>query len=73
MKCSNKRVSVKNLVYHVFHKLGIHPELKTESDIPSKIIMDKIKKKYGKIIMQKVPRRCILTIVEELLDENDND
>lgn len=69
MGYNNKRVSVKNLKYHVFKKMSIHPELKTESDISSKEIEDKIKKKYGKIIKQKVPRSCLATLVEDLIDE----
>lgn len=73
MKYSSKRSSVKNLKHHILQKMYIHPELKSDSDISCKKIEDKIEKKYGNNIEQKVPRSCITTIVEELLDENDND
>ena len=73
MKYSNKRVSVKNLKYHVSKKMSIHPDLKSDSVIKNKKIEEKIKKKHGENIEQKVSRSCIATLVEELLDENDND
>ena len=72
-KNSNKRVSVKNLEHHVSKNLSIHPDLKSDSDISNKQIRDIIKKKYEENIGQKVSRSCIHTIVEELLDEDNND
>lgn len=72
MRNSNKRIPVKKLKTTVHTKLSIHPKLRTELDISGKIIEDKIKKKYGNNIDHKVPRNCIQTIVEELLDEIEN-
>jgi len=73
MKYSNKRIHVKKLKHHISTEIYIHPELKTDSDISSKEIDDKIEKMCGKNIDKKVPRSCIPTIVEELIDEKDND
>ena len=73
LKYSNKGVAVKNLKQHIYRELSIHPELKTDSDISNKGIEDKIEKKCGKNIEQKVTRSCIPTIVEELIDEIDKD
>lgn len=73
MKSSNKRVSIKNLKYHVSKKMSIHLELKSDSDILCKDIEDKIEKKCGKNIEQKVSRSYIPTIIEELIDEKYND
>lgn len=71
MKYNKKRVSVKNLWYHVCKKMSIHPDLISDSVILNKKIVDKIKKKHGENIKKKVSRSCIATLVEELLDEND--
>jgi hypothetical protein len=73
MKSNNKRVSIKNLMHHVSKKMNIHLDLKSDSDISSKDIENKIEKKCGKNIEQKVPRSYIPTIVEELIDEKYND
>ena len=71
MKYSNKRIPIKKLKHHISTEVYIHPELKSDSDILSKEIDDKIEKKCGKNIEKKVPRSCIPTIVEELIDEID--
>lgn len=73
MESNKKRVSVKSLKHHIFKRLSIHPELKTDSDISSKKIDNIIEKKCGKDIDQKVPMSCISSIVEELIDEIDKD
>lgn len=73
MNYGNKRIPVKNLKSHIYSELNIHPGLKSDSDISSKEIEDKIEMKCGKNIEKKVPRSCIPTIVEELIDEIDKD